>query len=404
MMNLSPGRPRVGLSTALLVALFSAQATAQQCPEEPQVQHWSITPNDVASVGFIAGEEWGAVFDTPEIPADHFPIEILRVGFAWGSAPFPPPCGTGAPSIEESIKIYQGNIANPGPLQFEIGPVQLVDGCINEFDIELIPSAPGTDRIVMAPPFMCTLELANSPNIFTGPGPVRDQAGCIPGKNVIVCTGGICNGFTDACSVGCILCPSGNWKVHVVYRQVDCGPIDPFTEFCPGDGGNQMGCTDCPCGNNAMPGSPGGCLNSAGRSCEILMSGNPSVTADTLRVEASGANSSTFGVLFSAINQLPNFGACPPGSGVAGTSLDGLRCVGGSAVRNGARPSDANGDIGVTTNGWGPPNGPPGGLIANGMYVAGQTRHYQIFYREMETLGCLTAQNTSNAVSVTFTP
>ena len=392
-------------STALVLTLTAAPGAAQTCPEEPLVQHWSITPQDVASVGFIAGEEWGAVFDAPEIPASHFPIEILRVGFGWGSAPLPPPCGSGTPSTEEAIKIYSGDIANPGPLQFEIADPLLSDGCINEFDLEVIPNGPGLDRIIMAPPFMTTIELANAPNIFTGPGPIRDQAGCIPGKNVIVCNGGICNGFTDACTLGCILCPGGNWKVHVVYRQVNCGPTDPYTEFCMGDGGDQMGCTDCPCGNNAAQGSGGGCLNSANRTCVMQMSGLPSVANDSIRVEATGASSSTFGVLLSAINQLPNFGACPPGSGIlsAGT-LDGLRCIGGGLTRHGARPTDAVGDIGLTTNGWGPPNGPPGGLIANGGYTSGQTRHYQIFYRDMDTLGCLTGQNTSNAASVTFLP
>ena len=170
--------------------------------------------------------------------------------------------------------------------------------------------------------------------------------------------------------------------------------------YCFGDGGDQMGCTNCPCGNNAAPGTEGGCLNSASRSAELVGSGNPEVGGDTLRFEVLGAASSTFGVLVSADNQLPNMGACPVGSGLQ--AFDGLRCVGGGLLRHGTRATDANGDIGATNNAWGPPNGPAGGLIANGGFMTGQTRHFQCFYREDVTLGCLTGQNTTNAVSVTF--
>ncbi len=177
-----------------------------------------------------------------------------------------------------------------------------------------------------------------------------------------------------------------------------------YTEFCNGDGGDQMGCTNCPCGNNAAPGTTGGCLNSNSTSARLNPSGAPSVMADSMRYEVTGANVSTFGVLTSADNQLPQMGACPPGSGLATAILDGLRCVGGSAQRHGSRATDAMGDIGVTNNGWGPPSGPAGGLIAQGGFVAGQTRNYQCFYREIGTLGCMTGQNTTNAVSVTFQP
>ena len=71
----------------------------------------------------------------------------------------------------------------------------------------------------------------------------------------------------------------------------------------------------------------------------------------------------TFGVLVSGDNRLPNMGVCPPGSGLASPLLDGLRCVGGAALRHGSRATDANGEIGTTsTAGWGPPNGPAPGI------------------------------------------
>ena len=178
-----------------------------------------------------------------------------------------------------------------------------------------------------------------------------------------------------------------------------CAPPDPGTPYCFGDGGDGMGCTDCPCGNNAPSGSGGGCLNSQMTSAVLSSSGVADVSNDTLHFDLAEANVSTFAVLTSADNQLPQMGACPVGSGIQSPVLDGLRCVGGTARRHGARATDAQGD---TTNGWGPPAGPAGGLIAQYGFVAGQTRNFQCFYRELPSQVCMTGQNTSNAVAVTF--
>ncbi len=181
--------------------------------------------------------------------------------------------------------------------------------------------------------------------------------------------------------------------------RLEVGPAFPVA--CFGDGGDQMGCTNCPCGNNAVAGTMGGCLNSAANSAKLLASGTPDVTtpADTLHFDMTGGNLNTFAVLISGANQLPTAGACPPGSGIAAASLDGLRCVGGSVVRHGSRSLDA---MGNTTNGWGPPANPMSGIGVTAGFVMGQVRHFQVFYRENPLLGCQTGQNTSNSVSVTF--
>ena len=52
----------------------------------------------------------------------------------------------------------------------------------------------------------------------------------------------------------------------------------PSSGLCAGDGGNQMGCTDCPCGNNAPLGAGGGCINSSGSGTELQSSGDPSIS------------------------------------------------------------------------------------------------------------------------------
>ncbi len=180
-----------------------------------------------------------------------------------------------------------------------------------------------------------------------------------------------------------------------------------FPERCNGDGGDQQGCSDCPCANNATAGTIGGCLNSTGNSARLQGSGTPSVSADTLRFELTGAPPTAFTILNSGDQVAPANMANPcfgQMSGVQASTFDGLRCAVMNTRRHGGRPADANGNVGLTNNGWGPPSGPPIGLIAQGGFVAGQTRHYQVIYREDPLAGCMRGLNTSQAVSVLFVP
>lgn len=180
-----------------------------------------------------------------------------------------------------------------------------------------------------------------------------------------------------------------------------------YESFCFGDGGNGAGCTDCPCNNNAAPGSGGGCLNAANRSARLVASGIAQVSADSLRFELLDAVSFTFAVLVSGANRLPNNPVNPCfglDSGIPSLAFDGLRCIGGGTTRHGTRPTNGDGDAGVTTAGWGPPNGPAGGLIAFNGFVSGQTRHFQAIYREDLSAVCGTGQNTSQGVTVTVAP
>ena len=180
-----------------------------------------------------------------------------------------------------------------------------------------------------------------------------------------------------------------------------------FPSSCVGDGGDQMGCTECPCLNNAPSGALGGCLNSAGASARLVATGSESLLAGDLRFEVEGAVPDSFAVLTSGAAiaptnpQNPCFGL---DSGVPSLSLDGLRCAVQSTLRHGGRPVAADGTVGMgSTNGWGPPNGPSGGVGQAAGFPPGETRHFQVFYRELPGTSCLTEQNTTQAVTVTFT-
>lgn len=198
---------------------------------------------------------------------------------------------------------------------------------------------------------------------------------------------------------------SGSFTIVGVLAGDHTGLYAPT--FCAGDGGDQMGCTNCPCGNNAPLGSRGGCLNGALQSAELLASGGAGVTTGDLRFELTGGNPGTFALLVSGAARAPGNMVNPCfgfDSGVQSLAFDGLRCAIQSTQRHGIRPMDGNGDIGVTTNGWGPPNAPMAGLAAQGGFIPGQVRNFQVIYREDPLLQCGRGLNTSNGVTIAFVP
>ncbi|MEM7518468.1 MAG: hypothetical protein AAF368_16285, partial [Planctomycetota bacterium] len=179
--------------------------------------------------------------------------------------------------------------------------------------------------------------------------------------------------------------------------------IDPtalgITPLCFGDGSG----TPCPCYNNSSTGHVGGCAFlrddfSFVDGATLTGTGTASVAMDSLRFDLTGAMPDSFALLVSGDNALPVNDNCA-GCGV--TAFEGLRCAGGNFLRHGVRALDASGDA---TNGWGPPNGPTGGLVQASGFTAGQTRTFFSFFRVGENTFCGEGQNSSNGVSVTFTP
>ncbi len=161
------------------------------------------------------------------------------------------------------------------------------------------------------------------------------------------------------------------------------GTENTGTPYCFGDGSG----TACACGNEVLPGSGAGCRNETGTGAALSATGAPSGVNDSMVFNVNGASPNSFGLLFSGDNQLA--------SGLGVVAFDGLRCMGGGLVRHGTRAINAVGRNLVT---WGT------GTIAQGMFVSGQTRNYQCFYRSSTTEVCMTGVNTSNAVAVTFLP
>lgn len=200
------------------------------------------------------------------------------------------------------------------------------------------------------------------------------------------------------------------------------GCVD-FPSWCNGDGGDGMGCTDCPCGNNMAPGNVGGCLHSAsamngGLGSRLLAEGDPSVSLPSgsttdLKLSMENMPPTSTCVMFSGSGIAPQNMANPCfGRGVAvdlmaSGAKDGLRCAVGGLIRHGNRQSDASGDIkddSGPSRTWGGVAGPSVGLAAQAGFAAGQTRYFQGTHRDLPGAQCMTALNTSQAVEVTFTP
>ncbi len=176
--------------------------------------------------------------------------------------------------------------------------------------------------------------------------------------------------------------------------------IDLFTDVCSGDGGDQLGCTDCPCSNNAAPGTIGGCLNSTGTSGRLLAAGQNSTSPGALVFEARDLPPTVVAILSSASALAPTNMANPcfgQSSGARSVHFDGLRCAVQGVQRHNMRMSDAGGDIGSTNLGWGTQP------ISNfGPVMSGQTRHFQIVHRDSVATPCATGLNTTQAVSILF--
>jgi hypothetical protein len=157
----------------------------------------------------------------------------------------------------------------------------------------------------------------------------------------------------------------------------------PFTVFCEG---NAVGTTCVACGNNGGAGR--GCANSGvGSTGAMLVSGGiASVGSDTMTLTCSDMTGP--GLFFQA-------------NGLAGSPIgfgDGMLCAAIGIIRMGVVFPTA----GSATY--------PGGLTPNPIHIAGapvaagDLKHYQVWYRDAVAFCSASTFNTSNGVSLTWTP
>ncbi len=148
--------------------------------------------------------------------------------------------------------------------------------------------------------------------------------------------------------------------------------------YCFGDGGG----TACPCGNSS---ATGGCANGSGVGATLTVSGQASLSTDTLVLSGTGLIPSQPGLYFQGNN------AVNAGSGVQ--FGDGLRCAGGGVIRLQVRFASGAGDSATTIS-----------VSAAGLTAPGDVKRYQLWYRDPVTSPCGAQFNLSNGVEVTWGP
>ena len=172
-------------------------------------------------------------------------------------------------------------------------------------------------------------------------------------------------------------------------------PTPSAPSICHGDGGDLAGCVDCPCGNNAIPGTLGGCLNVAGQSAHLTAERSLSVQDDSLLMKLERVVPTAFCLLTSGTT-VPGTAGCAPNVGSSAATLtDGLRCVGSGMRRHGIRRADENGEL---TEPW-------QNLISQFGFTAGEKRYFQAIYRDGPLATPYgTGLNSSNAIQIELLP
>jgi hypothetical protein len=165
------------------------------------------------------------------------------------------------------------------------------------------------------------------------------------------------------------------------------GVFTPFTPpaigttFCLGDGT----ATSCPCGNASdTTGGDAGCANGASTAGGAMMaSGSSSLLAADLILSSTGLVPSQPGLYFQGNNAIAD------GAGVA--FGDGLRCAGGGVIRLQVSFADSSGASATSID-----------IGAKGSVSVGDTKRYQVWYRDPSTSPCGAQFNLSNGFEITW--
>jgi YVTN family beta-propeller protein len=161
----------------------------------------------------------------------------------------------------------------------------------------------------------------------------------------------------------------------------DSIPGEPGTAYCFGDGS----AAPCPCANGVP--AETGCANSNGAGAVLSGSGIAHTANDTVELTGAGLIPNQPSLLFQGLN------AVAGGDGVG--FGDGLRCAGGSVVRIRVLTPDAGGAVSY------PGPGDPSVSVA-GQVQAGDTRRYQLWYRDPASGPCGTGFNLSNGYEIAW--
>ncbi|MAF64535.1 MAG: hypothetical protein CMJ84_02585 [Planctomycetes bacterium] len=150
--------------------------------------------------------------------------------------------------------------------------------------------------------------------------------------------------------------------------------------YCFGDG-SSLG---CPCGNDDASGE-GGCLNGSGAGAALSAIGSDSVAVDSATLLGRDLIPGQPGLYFQGDNAVNGGGGAIFG--------DGLRCAGGNVVRLQVAVADAAGHSQTSVP-----------LAAAGGLAGGETRRYQLWYRDPASSPCGSTFNLTNGLELVWRP
>jgi hypothetical protein len=171
--------------------------------------------------------------------------------------------------------------------------------------------------------------------------------------------------------------------VFVWLNQLNSAPV--ITSYCAGDGTG----TACPCGNHSAAGAGEGCLDSFGLGAKLGVSGIGRVSLDSLSLDGSRMPGGGPALYFEGTAQQS------AGAGIA--FGDGKLCVGGTIIRLGVKFNTPAG-----TSSY--PVGADPILSVAGFVVAGDTRTYQIWYRDSAAFCSAATYNLTNGMQTIWAP
>lgn len=152
--------------------------------------------------------------------------------------------------------------------------------------------------------------------------------------------------------------------------------------FCAGDGT----ATPCPCANESAPGAGEGCRHSFGVGGRLARAGTASISADSIQLHGTGMPNSSALYFQGSVRQ----------NGGMGTVFgDGLRCAGGAVIRLATRTNVAGASVHPSL-----PLAPS--IAAQGGVAPGDTRHYQVWFRNSASFCSSATFNLTNGVSITW--
>ncbi len=237
-----------------------------------------------------------------------------------------------------------------------------------------------------------TLDIDSSPEGFI----VGIGGACLQGPGPIVLAEFTCMALQPAANLSITISPSVPSSFGgTAAGYAECGTLAlfPFADAYPGparvdvfhsaafcfcDGSGHS----APCGNEGAPGR--GCRNSfSANGASLHADGLPSASASTIVLYGTDVPPGRPGLFFQGVSQV--------NGGTGSLFGDGLRCAGGAVTRLELVVFDSLGDGATSID-----------LASAAGLLGGETRVYQLWYRDPNVGPCGSGFNTSNALEITW--